>query len=173
MKKLLFVFSLMIALSGCSNTSGLDAVSGKDRYSGDRTVSIQPHGAACETTQCIMVGAFWTESHKDMALLTISLANTADFIRSADVEIDGKKYQLRDDSDLTRYDSQVIRASAYIQSSKDFLVPLSMVKDITKSKKVWIFVRTGTGQMSNAIIDAQGDSKAYYALQRFVAALPK
>lgn len=173
MKKLLIGFALIASLAGCSNTSGLDAVSGKDRYTGARTVSVQPHGAACETSQCIMVGAFWTESHKDMALLTISLANTADFIRSAEIEIDGKKYQLRDDSDLTRYDSQVTRSSAYVQSSKDFLVPLGMVKDIVKAKKAWIFVRTGTGQMSNAIIDAQGDSKAYYALQRFVASLPK
>ena len=173
MKKLIIGAAMLTILAGCSNTNGLEAVSGTDRYSGAKTVIVSPHGADCQTSQCIMLGAFWTESHKDIALLTVSLANTGDFIRSAYLEIDGNKVQLRDGGDLTRYDSNITRSASYVKSSKDFFVPLGVVKDITKAKKAWVFVQTGTGSMSNAIIDAHGDSKAYYALHRFVSALPK
>ncbi|STR81471.1 Uncharacterised protein [Klebsiella pneumoniae] len=172
MRRLIFSIALAIAVAGCSNTSGLSPVSGVDRYSNSKTVYIQPHGTDCQSMQCIMLGAFWTEADKDKALLTISLANSTDFISSAWLEVDGKRYELRNEGDLTRYSTMVGGSAVYVKSSKDFIVPLSVIKDITKAKKAWIFVKTGTGSMSNAIIDAQGDSKAYYALQRFVSSLP-
>ena len=172
MKRLIFSIVMAIAVAGCSNTSGLNPVSGVDRYSNSKTVYIQPHGTDCQSMQCIMLGAFWTETDKDTALLTISLANSTDFISSAALEVDGKMYQLRNEADLTRYSSMIGGSAAYVKSSKDFLVPLSVIKDITKAKKAWVFVKTGTGSMSDAIIDAKGDSKAYYALRRFISEIP-
>ncbi|EOT1756506.1 lipoprotein [Citrobacter koseri] len=173
MKKFLVVALGMLVLAGCSNTQGTGPISGIDRHSGSKTIIIQPHGTDCESMQCIALGAFWTESEKDYALLTVSLMNTSDFIRSAHLEIDGVKYPLRDDGDLTRYDRPLNNVSLYVESKKDYIIPLDIVKKITTAKKAWIFVQTGSGYMSNAIIDAQGDSKAYYALQRFLTALPK
>lgn len=105
--------------------------------------------------------------------MTVSLINTSDFVRSAYLEIDGVKYPLRDDGDLTRYDRPLNNVSSYVESKKDYIIPLDVVKKITTAKKAWVFVQIGSGYMSNAIIDAQGDSKAYYALQRFLAAIPK
>jgi len=173
MKKFLVVALGMLVLAGCSNTQGTGPISGIDRHSGSKTIIIQPHGTDCESMQCIALGAFWTESEKDYALLTISLMNTSDFVRSAYLEIGGVKYPLRDDGDLTRYDRPLNNVSSYVESKKDYIIPLDVVKKITTSKKAWVFVQTGSGYMSNAIIDAQGDSKAYYALQRFLAAIPK
>ncbi|MBO2025502.1 hypothetical protein J4733_07555 [Klebsiella pneumoniae] len=75
---------------------------------------------------------------------------------------------MRNEGDLTRYSTMVGGSAVYVKSSKDFIVPIECYKGHNKSQKAWVFVKTGTGTMSNAIIDAQGDSKAYYALQRFV-----
>ncbi|MBJ9817978.1 hypothetical protein I5679_13910 [Citrobacter koseri] len=173
MKKIIITSLMALALFGCSNTQGTNPISGVDRHSGSKTVIIQPHGADCESMRCIALGAFWTESEKDYALLTVSLMNTSDFVRSAYLEIDGVKYPLRDDGDLTRYDRPLNNVSSYVESKKDYIIPLDVVKKITTAKKAWVFVQIGSGYMSNAIIDAQGDSKAYYALQRFLAAIPK
>lgn len=173
MKKYIIAGFLSILLVGCANTQGTNPVSGVDRYSGSKTVLIQPHGTDCKTMQCISLGAFWIESEKDMALLTVSLLNTTDFIRSAYLEIDGEKYPLRDDGDMTRYDRPLSNSPTYIESKKDYIVPLELIKKITSAKKAWVFVQTGSGYMSNAVIDSQGDSKAYYAMQRFLTAIPK
>ncbi|MBI0677459.1 hypothetical protein HCH73_10495 [Citrobacter koseri] len=64
MKKIMVV-AVALALFGCSNTQGTNPISGVDRHSGSKTVIIQPHGADCESMQCIALGAFWTESEKD------------------------------------------------------------------------------------------------------------
>ena len=172
MSRLLIVGTIAVALAGCSNKSGFDPVSSVDRYSNARTVYIKPHGADCKSMKCVMLGASWIESDKDMVLLTISLANTTDFIRSASLEIDGKTYNLKDGGDLTRYNWITSGSSYYAKSSKEFLVPLGILKDITKAKKAWVFVQSGSGPVNNAIVDSQGDSKAFYAIERFVSSIP-
>jgi len=170
MKKILVIAGLCAVLVGCSNQQGLGTTVGVDRYSGSRTVSIAPHGADCQSMGCIAVGASWVESYKDDAMLNISLINTADFIKSAHLEVDGTMYELRNDKDLTRYSNPLVTNPGYTESKKSFLVPLDLIKKITTAKKAWIFVSTGSnGVMSDAIIDSQGDSKAYYALKRFLA----
>ncbi|HEY2455232.1 MAG TPA: hypothetical protein VGI71_21955 [Scandinavium sp.] len=164
-------FALLLA--GCSNTQGNGVINGVDRHSGSKTVLIQPHGTDCDSMQCIALGAFWVSSEKDTALLNVSLMNTSDFIQDAYLEIDGQKYQLRDDGDLTRYERPLSDMTSYVQSRKDYLVPLDVIRKMSTAKKAWIFVKTGDNYMSDAIIDSQGDSKAYYAMQRFIAAIPQ
>ena len=172
MKKLLLAAFVASFLTGCANNQGQEAITGVDRHSGSKTVLMQPHGTDCKSMQCIAIGAFWAESEKDTALLNISLMNTTDFVRSAYLEIDGKKYQLRDGGDLTRYERPLANYSAYAQSRKDYLVPLDLIKKLSTAKKAWVFVETGSGVMSDAIIDSQGDSKAFYAMQRFLKQIP-
>ncbi|SFQ99086.1 hypothetical protein SAMN04487773_0915 [Enterobacter sp. kpr-6] len=173
MKKIAATVLLSISLAGCANNQGLNPVLGTDRYSGSKTVLIQPHGADCQSMQCIALGAFWTESEKDKALLTISLINTSDFIRNAYLEIDGNHYALKDGGDLTRYEHPLSNMPAYSESKKDYVISLEVIRKITSAKKAWVFVQTGSGMLSDPIVDAQGDSKAYYAMQRFIQAIPK
>lgn len=169
MKKVLSIAAFCAVLVGCSNQQGLNSKIGVDRYSGSKTISMPPHGADCTSMQCISIGAAWVGSKKNDALLTISLINTADFIKSAHLEIDGVMYDLRNDKDLTSYDSPLPGSPGYIESRKSFLVPLDLIERITTARKAWIFVSTGSnGVMSDAIIDSRGDSKAYYALKRFL-----
>ncbi|MFV9079522.1 hypothetical protein ABQ397_24890 [Serratia fonticola] len=173
MKKAIAVALVTMSLVGCANNQGLGPEAGVDRHSGSKTVLMQPHGSDCKTMQCIAIGAFWTESAKDKALLTVSLLNTTDFIRDAYLEIDGVKVPLLDDGDLTSYERPYSNLPGVANSRKEYLVSLDVIRKLASAKKAWIFVQTGSGYMSDAIIDSQGDSKAFYAMQRFLSAIPK
>ncbi len=164
MKNILLV-SILILLTGCSTSSGFDAKSTSSGFDGGRTVTIRPHGTACTSSICTGLGAQWSSTDPGNALLIVSIFNDIQGIIGAELNVDGKLYQLQRNSQLTNFDS----VGAYVQnSSQSFIVPLSLIKELTNSKRTWLRVQTTRGYIEDAVIDSGKDSKAYHALKRFL-----
>lgn len=171
MKKLALVFALsVIALSGCSNSSGLDAKTATSGFDGGRVVSIPPHGNACSTMTCTGLGAQWNSNNPDKAFLLVNVFNDIQGITGAELNIDGKVYNLGSPTQFTNFDNV---GPGISNSEQPFVVKLSMIRDIVNSKRTWLRVHTTKGDLEDAVIDNGKDSKSYYALKRFLSEVDK
>lgn len=173
-KKIIFAISFM-ALAGCSGQSLNSVKTYNDNFDGTKIVSIVPHGAEC----CLSVGAFWSAKSPDAVILPVKLFGAYTNIQSADLNVDGKLYNLREAADSTSYTlngSQMIPVGAPLlqESTRGFVAPLSLVKAILASGKTTIRVNTlSDGSVSSVIKDGTNQSKAFTALQEFIGAVDK
>lgn len=163
-----------IALAGCATTSGLSAHSEVSNFDGSRTVSIDPHGTWCgmRMNPCAMVGAQWNSAHPDSAFLDIEMIWQYTGIEGAEVNIGGQITRLTPSKYPTQF-SNVDPGSAWgpmlRQSDQSFVVPLALIREMATAPDVRIRVDTTEGYDDGVIISPEHDSKAYYALQRFLA----
>lgn len=168
MKKTLISAALsLIALSGCSNTSGLSANVGYSGFDNAKTVQIQPHGNDCSSMVCTGIGAQWNQSHPNSVILIINVFNDVTGITGAQLNIDGEIVTLNRTSGVTDF-----QIDNYVKNStKGFVTDLSVVHRILNSKRTWLRVSTPTGYIEDRVIDGEQDSKAFHALKRFISSV--
>ena len=166
--RILFALSLLVVISGCATTSGTNPVVGYSGFDNAKTVSINPHGNACASMVCTGLGAQWSSSRPESAILIVQVFNEYATISRAELNIDGKKVTLSSVQAVTDFSSP---SSVMRESSKGFGVQMSVIEDILSAKSVWLRVYTPTGYVEDPIIDGEKDSKAFHALSRFMASV--
>jgi hypothetical protein len=168
----------ILALSGCATTSGLSAKSSVSTFDGTRHVTIAPHGANCGMSMvCDGIGAEWTSSDKDRAMLFFTYWGEYRSIQGARFNIDGQIIDLAPGPNYTDFQSGHTGNAALdiseSTSTRGFLVPLSLVQRIEASKSVKLQLVMDNLTLDSIIIDGKTTSKAYYALGRFLAEIDK
>ncbi len=164
-----------LLLGGCANDVGVNPVTATSDFDGAKTVTIMPHGAEC----CIAVGAFWTDKAPDVAVLEFKIFGAYTNIESVELNIDGKFIRLDAAQRFTNFSNNggmVVAPGVPIvrESTMGFSTSLDVVKSITASQKTVVRLTTlNDGAVVAKIKDGATDSKAYYALQRFLAAIPR
>lgn len=165
MKLFIGIAFALLVLTGCSNTSGLNSSIQKDSYDGSSIVTMPAHGNDCKTVVCTGIGAQWVSKSPDKAILVINVFNEITSIDSAKISIDGKEYDIKSKDGYSNFDS----FSPSIRNSKQaFKVDMAMIRSIASASDVRLKVYTSKGQISDTVISAGGDSKAYHAIRRFV-----
>jgi len=129
-----------------------------------KSVAIAPHGAACKSMVCPMVGASWLDNQPDNVGITIQLFNEIANIHSVSFNIDGEMITLKP-LGITRFDEAV--GTNYSQVT--MVTSYSFLTKILQSKRTWMKVSTSKGAHEVAIVDGTVDSKAFNALKRFDA----
>lgn len=146
---------------------GLDPAISRSGFDNAKVVNIVPHGnnnnmRYPETG----LGAQWSVVRPATVLLVVAVYQYTG-ISGAELNIDGERVTLVRDGTVTDMENM----SGVNVSTQAFLTPLSTVEKILRSKRTWLRVYTPTGTLEDAIIDGQMDSKAYHALERFMAAV--
>ena len=173
MKRLLF---LILLASGSAYAA--DAKIATDDFDGATRVWVDPHGLDCGMTMvCPMVGARWSSNQPGDAVLEIEVLNAYAAIEGAKLNIDGEFIDLAplDAASLTKFRSNVATAAGAPvsrRSSRDYLVPLSLVQKIVAAGDVKLRVLTAEGVVDGALSGGKRPSKAQGALQRFIAKVP-
>jgi hypothetical protein len=150
-------------LGGCATTTGLSPEVSQSGFDGSKRVEVTPHGTQCKGKMvCTGIGAVWNNKNSATGLI-VSLFNVLTGIQGASLNIDGKTVDLGQPIGLTKMSSNTT-----IQESENrFVIPYALINEILNGKRVWIRVNTTNGTIEDAIIDENGDSKAYHALKRF------
>ncbi|SPX50607.1 Uncharacterised protein [Klebsiella pneumoniae] len=160
-----------LLLVGCANNVGLNPETNVSKFDGVKTVSIQPHGADC----CIAIGAFWTEKVPDMAVLNLTTYVKYMNLESAELRIDDKIIQLQPVDTLTKFE-QMLPGDNVVNmptSTRGFALSLADLRRVMAAKTAMIRITTlSDGGIVGTIRDGQSDTKAYYALQRFLSQIP-
>ena len=171
MKRLLSVALGAFLLSGCANNVGLNPETNVSKFDGVKTVTIQPHGADC----CMSIGAFWTEKVPDMAVLNLTTYVKYMNLEGAELRVDEKIVKLQPVDTLTKFEQMLPGDNAVSMptSTRGFALSLSDLKQIMTAKTSMIRLTTlSDGAIVGTIKDGQNDTKAYYALQRFLNQIP-
>jgi hypothetical protein len=164
MKKILIIGLASLFTIGCATTSGLNPQTAVSNFDGVKSVAITPHGAACKSMVCPMVGASWLDNQPDNVGITIQLFNEIANIHSVSFNIDGEMITLKP-LGITRFDEAV--GTNYSQVT--MVTSYSFLTKILQSKRTWMKVSTSKGAHEVAIVDGTVDSKAFNALKRFDA----
>ncbi|WP_314972844.1 hypothetical protein [Comamonas testosteroni] len=159
--------AFLLLVAGCANTVGLEPTTSYSGFDNANVVTIRPHGNACAEMVCTGLGAQWSAKTPETALLMVTITNEYRGIMSAQLNIDGQVVTLKKTMTATAMDA----AGGIRQSTQTFVVPMSLVKGITSSKRTWLRVQTTEGSYENAVIDGEQDSKAFHALKRFLASV--
>lgn len=171
MKKVLAMGLGALLLAGCANNVGLNAETSVSKFDGVKTVTIQPHGADC----CMAIGAFWTEKVPDMAVLNLTTYVKYMNLEGAELRVDNKIIKLQPVDTLTKFE-QMMPGDNVVNmptSTRGFALPLSDLKQVMAAKTSMIRLTTlSDGAIVGTIKDGQNDTKAYYALQRFLTQIP-
>lgn len=168
MKRTANLLLILAALAGCATTSGSDARVSRSGFDGARIVTVNPHGNACRSMSCTGLGAQWSSKSPTEAVLVISLFNETRAIVGAQLNIDGKVYDLSNAQPFTNFSDF---DAATKESRKGFIVPTDLIRKIAASQRTWLRVTTTVGNFEDAVIDGQTDSKAFHALRRFLASV--
>lgn len=168
MKRTAVLLLVVAALAGCSTTSGTGPTVSQSGFDGARVVTINPHGNACRSMICTGLGAQWNSKRPTDSVLVVSLFNEVKAIIGAQLNIDGKVYDLSNAQPFTNFSDF---GAATKESRKGFIVSTDLIRKITTSQRTWLRVTTTAGNFEDAVIDGQTDSKAYHALRRFLASV--
>lgn len=155
-----------LVLSACATTSGLAPTETRSGYDGARVVTVSPHGGACTSLPCLMLGAQWNDKSPDRAIITVNLHGEWKPVTSARLMIDGKEHALQPTPGLTTFNPV---GQGWRESSRSFGASLAMVRSLSTADRAWLRVGTPEGTMEVAIVDGGTDSKALHAMRRFLA----
>ncbi|EBE9340285.1 TPA: hypothetical protein ACIUKL_002079 [Salmonella enterica subsp. enterica serovar 4,5,12:b:-] len=164
------LLALTIFLAGCSNSTGLAPSVSQSGFDGARVVDIEPHGNACASMICTGLGAQWSSTKPDIVFLKVKIFNEYKGIAGAKLNIDGQIYDLKPVNQANSFNAD---GGVMATTEMVFITTPDVVRKITLSKRTWLRVITTTGTIEDPVIDGSQDSKAYYALQRFVAEMDK
>jgi hypothetical protein len=170
-KKFVAVAFTALLLAGCANDVGLNAETSVSKFDGVKTVTIQPHGADC----CMAIGAFWTEKVPDMVVLNLTTYVKYMNLEGAELRVDDKIIKLQPVDTLTNFE-QMLPGDTVVNmptSTRGFALSLSDLRQVMTAKTSMIrLITLSDGAIVGTIRDGQNDTKAYYALQRFLKQLP-
>ncbi|MBK0003362.1 hypothetical protein [Erwinia sp. S38] len=171
MKKKVFFVLFALTLAGCANNVGLNPETNISKFDGVKTVTIQPHGADC----CMSIGGFWTEKVPDMAVLNLTTYVNYMNLEGAELRVDDKIIKLQPVDTLTKF-SQMYPGNSGVDmptSTRGFALPLSELRQVMTAKTSMVRLTTlSDGAVIGTIKDGKNDTKAYYALQRFLNQIP-
>lgn len=159
--------AFLLTLVGCATTTGLAPTTSHSGFDNASVVSISSHGNACTGMTCTGLGAQWSAKTPETALLMVSISNEYKGITGAQLNMDGQVLTLKKTVTATSMDG----SGGIKQSTQSFIVPLSLIRDITNSKRTWLRVQTTAGSYEDAVIDGDKDSKAFHALKRFLVSV--
>lgn len=155
------------ATAACSNTIGGGARSETSGYDGSTQVWISPHGTNCGARLiCTSVGAEWNARTPDKAVLVVTFDGDYVGIRGVSLRVDGTEIPLQGGSDVTNFSNAT---GVMRESQRTFPVSLALVRKIASSQRTWVQVTTSSGIIESALIGDGKDSKAIYAMRRFLA----
>lgn len=166
---------LFVALLAAGSAHAADAKIETDAFDGATRVWVDPHGLDCGAQMvCPLLGARWTSGRKDEAVLQVEVVNVYAGIRGAALNVGGEIIELvpLDEGAATRFTSNVQTAAGAPvsrRSSRDYLVPLALVRKIADAPSVKVRVYTAEGTVDGTLAGGKKPAKAYGALQRFVA----
>ena len=149
-----------------------------DDFDGSTRVSVDPHGLSCGMSMvCPLLGARWTSTRADDAVLQVEVINEYVAIEGVSVNIDGQIVELEPltGDALSRYSSNVEtagRAPLARRSSRDFLAPLELVQRMHAAGNVRVRVHTRDGSVDGVLSGERRPSKAHAALGRFLSQVP-
>ena len=159
---------ILLLLTACSTTSGLDPVVSKNGYDNSSYVHIVPHGNNCGMDMmCTGIGASWDSSQPSAALLTVQIINKPSLITSAEIKLNGKIIPLI----RLPHATDLKIEHGMTETSKVFGISYAQLVELSNAKTAWLRVNTPTGYIDALIVNEQEDSKAYHALKRFVKAV--
>lgn len=164
MRTTLLAMAMSLACASCMHSMGLSPTVSHSGFDDARVVSIDHHGLSDYSNMGL--GAQWTSARPDDAILTICAYSTTS-ISGAEVKVDGERHELPLADSPTQFD----RAGGIRLSCRDFLATLELVYRMTKAKAAWVLIHTSGGSMEGFVRSGQEDSKAYYALKRFLYAV--
>lgn len=164
---------LLSFFTGCSTTSGLAPAAGYSGFDNARTVDIVPHATAPNSVWDVIttsIGAQWNAAQAEQVILVIKVRGTGyTGITGAELNIGGEKVALTPTAYVT--DMEPSPLEGFKDSTKPFVTDLNTVEKIIRSKRTWLRVQTSTGTVENMVADGEKNSKAYYALIRFMDAV--
>ncbi|KCB21126.1 hypothetical protein L544_3893 [Bordetella hinzii OH87 BAL007II] len=117
---------------------------------------------------CTGLGAQWSSKNPTESVLVVSLFNETRAIIGAQLNVDGKVYDLSNAQPFTNFSDF---GAATKESRKGFIVQTDLIRKITTSQRTWLRVITTAGNFEDAVVDGQTDSKAFHALRRFLASV--
>lgn len=169
MKKALLCVVMGVALlGGCATTTGLAPQATQSGFDGSKRIEIAPHATQCKMKMvCPSIGAVWSDKMEKTGLV-IAVFNVITGIQGASISIDGNVVDLGQPIGLTKFETENPMMK---KSENRFLVPSALIDEILNGKRVWIRLDTTDGVMEDAVIDENGDSRAYNALKRFKASV--
>lgn len=168
MKRTAILLLMLAALAGCATTSGSDARVSRSGFDGARIVTVNPHGHACWSMSCTGLDAQWSSKTPTQSVLVVSLFNETRAIVGAQLNVDGKVYDLSNAQPFTNFSDF---GAATKGSRKGFIIPTDLIRKIANSQRTWLRVTTTAGNFEDAVIDGQTDSKALHALGRFLVSV--
>lgn len=179
MKQIFLMAVVVLMLAGCGATVGLGAKTTVSTFDGSRNVWIDTHGTNCGMSMvCSQLGAQWTSSAPDRVILNVGTMGAYENINAAALNIDGQVIALQPAEALTHFGEAGGEPSgrnynpamqeALRTSTQGFVATTELVRKVLASRSVKLRVQTSEGTIDSVIIDGPKDSKAYYALQRFM-----
>lgn len=174
-----FRFAVALAATlwatGSASAFAADAKMQVDEFDGATRVWVDPHGMDCGWAMvCASLGARWSSAEQDAAVLRVELVNTYSSITGITLNIDGQLVELQPLGDMTKFRNTgyVAGASTVRLSSKDYLVPLDLVRRLIEAKSVKARVSTDDGFVDAVMSGGKKPTKARGALERFWAKVP-
>lgn len=158
------LLALVLACAACGHSIGTGPTVKRSGFDDAAVVDISPHGLS--DYSYMGLGAQWTSARPESAILTICAYSTTN-ISGAEAKVDGKRYDLS----LADTPTQFRHTSYLSESCRDFVGTLDLVYRMTKAKAAWVRIHTSGGSMEGFVVKDGEDSKAYYALKRFLGAV--
>ncbi len=159
--------AFLLFLAGCATTTGIAPTTSHSGFDNASVVTIPAHGNACSGMVCTGLGAQWSAKTPETALLMVNIINEYRGITGAQLNMDGQVLTLKKTATATTMEA----SGGMKQSTQSFIVPLSLIRDITNSQRTWLRVQTPSGSYEDAVIDGAKDSKAFHALKRFLSSV--
>lgn len=157
-----------LALAGCATTYGTGPYVTKSGFDGSTVVDINPHGNDCTIMTCTGLGAQWSSTSPDAAVLKVQVFNDFTAITGAKLNIDGQVIDLEPMRGLTNFDTSTPGVKI---SVKAYHAKLSDLRRIASAQRAWLRVSTPSGYIEDRIVEGSADSKALHAIRRFLAAV--
>lgn len=155
-------------LTGCATTSGTGPTVSRSGFDGSTVVDIAPHGNDCSSMTCTGLGAQWSSTTPDAAVLKVQVFNDITAITGAKLSIDGQVIELEPVRGLTNFDTTLPGLKI---SVKGYQIKLADLRRISSAQRAWLRVSTPTGYVEDRIVEGGSDSKALHAIRRFLAAV--
>jgi len=162
------ILAAAVAMAGCATTSGTGPTVSRSGFDGSTVVDISPHGNDCSSMTCTGLGAQWSSTTPDAAILKVQVFNDITAITGAKLNVDGQVIDLEPLRGLTNFDTSTPGLKI---SVKGYQIKLSELRRVASSQRAWLRVSTPSGYIEDRIVEGPADSKALHAIRRFLAAV--
>ena len=166
----------VISVAGCANTSGLQAKTSVSEFDGTKSIVIPAHGMNCKKMPvCDMIGFSWTSKAPELAGFMVEIndfrgSGSSEYfaIKSVNIKIDEEVISLTPLDKLSGSDFDYDKTTFYTTTTRGFEAPISLLNKIKNSKITKTQIITDGATFEDTFKDGDKNSKAYYAMLRFL-----